>query len=167
MTMAHRCNHPSKTKKIAGGLTALAIVLFVAVGLIASGIKGCIAEVFSQEKPKQYVPVPDPIPDYDPSGLDPIEQRRMKDRIRVHELEQKIASLEREAANMRRLVLVQVRQIQQLQRYTFGLNPRGIGDGPSIGSDGQGFGAKPQQDHIPIETPADLIPDKNGGDDEE
>lgn len=83
----------------------------------------------------------------------------MKDRIRVHQLEQEIGRL-------KRLVSVQIRQIAQLQRYTFGLNPRGIGDGPAIGSDGPAFGAEPQSDLTPIETPADLIPDEHGSDTE-
>lgn len=152
-------------------MTKKTLVIFYGA-IVGSGLI-MLATLVAQQPHKQQVPapVPDPVPNYNPSelfdGLDPIDQRRMKDRIRVHELEQKFAKLERESANLRRLVLVQIRQIQQLQRYTFGIRPGGIGDGPPIGSDGQEFGATADDAVKPIETPDDLIPDENGGDSEQ
>lgn len=127
----------------------LATVLVVSVMVTFSTLGGCVQEVFSQEQ-IGVRPVPIPTPDEDRPermpGLDPIDQMRQRDRI-------KILNLERRVASMERLARVQVRQIDQLQRYTFGIGRPG--SAPPIGAAGPEQSDTPE----PIKTPEGLLPE--------
>lgn len=87
------------------------------------------------------VPIPTPSDPHDRDGLDPIEQRQMVDRQRIYALEQELKEI-------KELNQVQIRQIAQLQRYTFGIGQSGIG---AIGAAG------PDETPQPIGTPPEFM----------
>jgi hypothetical protein len=78
------------------------------------------------------VDVPADRPPLPPDGLDPLEQLLMRHK-------EKVANLEDRLARTERVVAVQIRQIRQLQRISFGLGA--VGD-PQLSS--------------PVETPPEL-----------
>lgn len=139
------------------------LVAFVLFGIgIFAGAKGCVDEVFGQSPPigiypPDPYPIPSPIRPDELNGLDPVEQRRMRDRQMILNLERRVAAAERRLVVMERLARVQIRQIDQLQRYTFGIGRYGK-PGRAIGDTGPG--AKPE----PIGTPAELVPQEDVAD---